>query len=150
MKATFAMGCFWGPEEYFSKLKGVRSTKVGYSGGPKKNPTYEDLGNHTESIEIIFDSDKITYKELLKHFWEQHDPTANNITQYKSIIFFHNKTQQKLAEKSKEEFQKKTNKEILTEIRPASVFYDAEEYHQKFLEKRKKTFLGRLLHTILQ
>ena len=135
--ATFALGCFWGPDVYFSKLKGVLKTRVGYMGGTTKNPNYHNLGDHTETVEIIFDEKKISFEELLKHFWKQHDPSIKEVTQYKSIIFYHNEKQKKLAEKSKKEIEEKLGKKIATEIKKAGTFWEAEEYHQKYLQKRK-------------
>ena len=137
-KATFALGCFWGPDDYFSKLEGVISTRVGYTGGKKKNPTYESLGDHTESIEIVYNPTAISYSDLLEHFWNQHDPTEQQKTQYMSAIFPHNEKQQVLAENSLHEQQLKTSKSILTKIIPASTFYEAEEYHQKYFLKQKQ------------
>ncbi|HLD40280.1 MAG TPA: peptide-methionine (S)-S-oxide reductase MsrA [Candidatus Nanoarchaeia archaeon] len=135
--ATFALGCFWGPDDYFSKLKGVSKTRVGYMGGKKKNPSYYDLGDHTETIEITFNPKIISFEELLKHFWKEHDPTRQEVTQYKSAIFYQNLEQFKLAEKSKKEMEKKLGKEIITDIEKAGIFYQAEEYHQKYLQKGK-------------
>ena len=143
-KATFALGCFWGPDDFFSKLKGVTKTTVGYTGGKKLNPTYNDLGDNTESIEIKFDPSLVSYKELLSHFWEQHNPTISQKTQYKSIIFFHNKYQEKIANKSKQEQEEKIKQKIVTEIRKASKFYPAEEYHQKYYKKHKITRMLRV------
>jgi len=135
--ATFALGCFWGPEDYFSKLKGVAKTRVGYAGGTKKNPSYYDLGDHTETIEITFDPKIISFEELLNHFWKEHDPTEQHVTQYKSAIFYQNKEQFVLAEKSKKEIEKKLGREVATDIEKAAIFYPAEEYHQKYLQKGK-------------
>ena len=137
-KATFALGCFWGPDDFFSKLHGVTKTTVGYSGGTKENPTYEDLGDHTETIEISFDDTIISYEDLLNHFWELHNPTQEHKTQYKSIIFYHDKAQKEAAEKSKISEEKKSGKNIITEIKPATHFYTAEEYHQKYIQKNKR------------
>ena len=120
-KATFAAGCFWQVEAEFRKIKGVISTQVGYTGGKTKNPRYEDL---------------------LKVFWQSHDPTQMNRqgpdlgAQYRSAIFYHNEKQKQAAIKSKEEEQKKHKNRIVTEITKASTFYRAEEYHQRYLEKR--------------
>jgi len=135
--ATFALGCFWGPDDYFSKLKGVLKTRVGYMGGKKKNPSYYDLGDHTETVEITFDPKVISFEELLKHFWKEHDPTAQEVTQYKSAIFYQNKEQFTIAEKSKKAMEKKLGKEIVTDIEKAGTFYQAEEYHQKYLQNGK-------------
>lgn len=137
-KATFAMGCFWGPEEFFSQLPGVISTRVGYSGGTKKNPTYTKLGDHTESIEIIFNTGKLSYETLLKFFWDNHDPTTQQKPQYQSIIFYHSAHQKILAEQSKQVEQKRYKKPILTRIEPAAFFYEAEEYHQKYFQKQRR------------
>jgi len=150
-KATFAAGCFWHVEEAFSKVKGVISTTVGYTGGKFKKPTYFKvcigLTGHAESVELIFDPKKVSYKELLKVFWNIHDPTTLNRqgldigTQYRSAIYFHNAQQEKEAKASKQNLQKsgKHKRDIVTEIKPASEFYKAEEYHQKYLEKKGKT-----------
>ncbi|MBI4155204.1 peptide-methionine (S)-S-oxide reductase MsrA [Candidatus Woesearchaeota archaeon] len=142
-KATFAAGCFWGVEEEFRHTKGVISTKVGYTGGTLKNPTYEDVctgkTGHVEAVEIIYDPSKISYEKLLDTFWEIHDPTTLNKqgpdigTQYNSVIFYHNEEQKNTALKSKEKLSK--NK-IVTQIKLATTFYEAEEYHQQYLEKR--------------
>jgi len=136
-KATFAMGCFWGPDDFFSQLLGVLGTVVGYAGGTKKNPIYTNLGDHSETIEINFDPSVISYKELLKHFWEEHDPTVPQKTQYKSIIFYHNERQRREAQASRRQEEQKRSKKIATEIRPAGIFYKAEEYHQKYFQKQK-------------
>ena len=150
-KATFAAGCFWGVEEAFRNLKGVVSTTVGYSGGKFENPTYEDVcggrTGHAESVLVEYNPSEITYEELLKVFWEIHDPTTPNRqgpdvgSQYRSVIFFHNQEQEKLAKKSKAERErsKKYQNLIVTEIAPASAFYPAEEYHQQYLKKRGVT-----------
>ena len=146
--ATFAAGCFWGVEAAFQKIKGVAKTTVGYMGGNTKNPTYEqvctDKTGHAEVIQIEYDPEQINYEQLLETFWNIHDPTRLNRqgpdigTQYRSIIFYHNETQKKLAEELKQKQQQKTNKKIVTEITPSQEFYPAEEYHQKYLEKREK------------
>ena len=135
--ATFALGCFWGPDEYFSKLSGVLSTTVGYTGGIKEKPTYYILGDHTESVEIEFNPEKISYKELLDHFWHEHDPTYKTKTQYKSAIFVHDEEQKKVAEESLKNYQGKISGKIVTEIVPADTFYNAEDYHQKYLQKNR-------------
>src|SRR3989338_8599369 len=135
--ATFALGCFWGPDDYFSKLKGVLKNRVGYMGGKKKNTSYYDLGDHTETVEITFDPKVISFEELLKHFWKEHDPTAQEVTQYKSAIFYQNKEQFTIAEKSKKAMEKKLGRKVATEIQKAGTFYQAEEYHQKYLQKGK-------------
>jgi len=148
--AILGMGCFWKPELLFSETEGILSTKVGYIGGDEKkypNPTYDEVcSNKTGYIEAIlvqFNPEKISYKKILEIFWKNHNPTTPNRqgpdigTQYKSSIFYYNKEQEKIANKSKEEIQKKyENKKVVTEIRKASTFFPAEDYHQKYLEKR--------------
>ena len=147
-KATFAAGCFWGVEEAFRVLKGVKSTTAGYTGGTMENPTYEDVctdkTGHAEAVEIEYESDEITFKQLLEVFWDIHDPTQLNSqgpdvgTQYRSAVFYHSEDQKKEAEESKEAQQGsgKFDRDIVTEIKPASKFYRAEEYHQKYVQKR--------------
>lgn len=151
-KATFAGGCFWCMQSSFDKIRGVVSTTVGYTGGIKKNPTYKEIssGNtgHTESIEIIYDPSQITYSELLDEYWQNIDPTTPNRqfadagTQYRTAIFYHNEEQKKLAEASKAKLASsgKFRKPIVTEIVPASVFYKAEEYHQKYYQKNSASY----------
>lgn len=132
-KATFGMGCFWHPDDYFSKLKGVISTKVGYMG--KGDTNYEKVcsgDGHTETVEITFDPNIITYKELLQHFWKEHEFETKNKTQYKSAIYYHNKEQQEIAEKS---IQK--HPEATTELLAVENFVEAEEYHQKYIKKKR-------------
>lgn len=138
-KAIFSLGCFWHPDDFFAKLPGVIQTTAGYSGGKKINPTYHDLDDHTESVEIIFDPKKITYQELLNYFWAEHDPTLKLKTQYKSIIFYFDEEQKKLAEQSMKEQEQKIGHEIVTELRPAQTFYPAEDYHQKYYQKNNIT-----------
>ena len=133
--ATFALGCFWGPDDYFSKLPGVVRTRVGYSGGSTENPTYTYLGDHTETIEIEFDPSIISYEELLNHFFKKHNAGIVQSTQYKSAIFTHNEKQYMLAKKRKNQEQEKTGKHIMTIIAKALTFYEAEKYHQKYLAK---------------
>lgn len=133
--ARFGMGCFWHPDDYFSKLDGVIKTRVGYAGGNSKNPTYEDLNGHTETIEIEFDPDKISYQELLEKFWQQHDPTQEQKTQYRSVIFAMDESQQKAAQDSKRSIEQELGKPVTTAIEPAGPFYQAEAYHQKYYDK---------------
>jgi peptide methionine sulfoxide reductase msrA/msrB len=147
-KATFAAGCFWGVEETFRQLEGVVSTRVGYTGGTLKNPTYEQVcagkTGHAEAVEIEFDPNQVSYEQLLDVFWKIHDPTTLNRqgpdvgAQYRSAVFFHNEEQKNLALSSKEKLDKsaKFKNNIITEIVPAAEFYAAEEYHQKYLQKR--------------
>jgi len=155
-KATFAAGCFWCAEEVFEKVPGVVSAVSGYIGGNTKNPTYEEacsgLTNHAEVVLVVFDPKKISYEELLKVFWEGHDPTqgmrqGNDAgTQYRSTIYAYGDEQLKAARKSKEAFQQALSKKgfgvITTEIRPAPEFYYAEDYHQQYLGKNPAGYCG--------
>jgi len=131
-KATLAMACFWEPDAIYGALKGVIRTRVGYSGGKKENPTYKDLKDHTETIDIVYDPNEVTYRELLDVFWKNHDPTAKTTLQYASIIFYHDSEQKKLAEETLKEEAKNFSDPILTNILPATTFHDAEDYHQKY------------------
>lgn len=146
-KATFAGGCFWCMQSPFEKLDGVISTSVGYTGGDKENPTYQDVSaggtGHAEAIEILFDPARVTYSELLVLFWENIDPTTPNQqfadvgSQYRTAIFYHTDEQKELSDASKEMLEKsgRYEKPIVTEITAASVFYKAEEYHQMYYQK---------------
>jgi methionine-S-sulfoxide reductase len=143
--ATFAGGCFWGLEHYFKQLPGVVDVKVGYAGGDTANPTYKHVvtgkTGHAESIQILFDPQKISYTILLKHFFRIHEPTSLNRqgndygTQYRSAIFYHSPQQLEDIQKLLPEIQKKHYKKIVTQIIPAGKFYLAEEYHQDYLTK---------------
>jgi len=147
-KATFGAGCFWGVEETFRRLKGVISTAVGYSGGTTQNPTYEDVctdrTGHAEVVQVEYDPARISYRDLLDIFWANHDPTTPNRqgpdvgAQYRSVIFYHSPEQKAEAENSKKNLEKtgKFRRAIVTQIEPASDFFRAEEYHQRYLEKR--------------
>ena len=147
-KATFGAGCFWGVEAAFRQVEGVVSTAVGYMGGSLKNPTYKDVctdtTGHAEAVEVTYDPAKVSYEELLKVFWQIHDPTTLNRqgpdvgTQYRSAIFFHGGEQEAAARASKEKLEKSGayKRPIVTEIVPAGEFWQAEEYHQQYLEKR--------------
>lgn len=152
-KATFGAGCFWGVEEAFSKIPGVISTKVGYSGGHYKHPTYEDVctgkTGHAEVVQVEFDPNVVSFEKLLEVFWKIHDPTTLNKqgpdigTQYRSVIFFHTPKQEEIAKQSKEKLEKSGvyKKKIVTQIEQAKEFYRAEEYHQKYFEKRRTKIL---------
>ena len=143
----FGAGCFWGVQYNFDQIKGVVETEVGYAGGHSENPTYKsvctDTTGHAEVVHLRYDSDVVSYQDLLKNFWENHDPTTMNRqgpdvgSQYRSIIFYYDTEQKELAEKSKKELNdsKKLMNLVVTEIVPASTFYKAEEYHQKYFEK---------------
>lgn len=136
--ATLSLGCFWGPDAKFGSLEGVIRTRVGYAGGDKEDPTYHNLGDHTETIQIDYDPDKITYEELLDIFWNDHDPTFPSSTQYRSIIFYH-PGQEDAAEASMQQEQDEYMDSITTDIRPFSKFYRAEDYHQKYHLRQKKS-----------
>ncbi|MEF9438485.1 MAG: peptide-methionine (S)-S-oxide reductase MsrA, partial [Candidatus Mariimomonas ferrooxydans] len=146
-KATVAGGCFWCMEPPFEKLDSVKEVISGYTGGTGENPTYKEVSSgrtgHAEAVEIIYDSSKITYSEILDIFWRQIDPTdpdgqfADRGSQYRTAIFYHSEEQRKVAEKSKEELSKSGifQKPVITEITPAAPFYRAEEYHQDYYKK---------------
>ena len=135
--ATFALGCFWGPEEFYANLKGVSDTRVGYTGGTSPDPTYEKLGDHTEAVEITYNPEKISYEELLEHFWEQHDPTIPQKTQYRSAIFYHDNHQRNIAEHSKHEMEDRPGTSVTTTVSMAPTFHEAEDYHQRFIKKNR-------------
>jgi peptide-methionine (S)-S-oxide reductase len=155
-QAVFGMGCFWGAERLFWQLPGVYSTAVGYAGGQTKNPSYEEVcsgfTNHTEVVLVVFDPKKIGYEELLKAFWEGHDPTqgmrqGNDAgTQYRSAIYTYGAEQAKAAASSRQHFQEALTKKgygtISTEIREAPEFYYAEDYHQQYLGKNPNGYCG--------
>ena len=147
-KATFAAGCFWGVEATFRQIPGVTSTRVGYTGGDFKNPTYKvvcsDSTGHAEAVEVDYDPTKVSYEDLLNVFWENHDPTQLNRqgpdrgTQYRSAIFYQSPEQERAAQASKQALEKsgRFSRPIVTQIVPAVAFYEAEDYHQQYLEKR--------------
>ncbi len=147
-KATFAAGCFWGVEELLRRIPGVTDAQVGYTGGTMENPKYQDVCNddtgHAEAVEVTFDPQKVRYEDLLKVFWENHNPTTKNMqgpdigSQYRSAVFFHSDAQRDDAERVKREVEKsgKWKGPIVTEIVPAATFYRAEEFHQQYLKKR--------------
>jgi peptide-methionine (S)-S-oxide reductase len=147
-KATFAAGCFWGVEAAFRQIAGVTATRVGYIGGEMKNPAYKDVctdtTGHAEAVEVDYDPAKVSFEDLLNVFWENHDPTQLNRQgpdfgkQYRSAIFYHSPEQEQAAKASKEKLQKsgRFSRPIVTQIVPAVTFYEAEDYHQQYLEKR--------------
>jgi peptide-methionine (S)-S-oxide reductase len=147
-KATFGAGCFWGVEAAFRRLNGVTSTSVGYMGGHFENPSYLDvcarITGHAEVVQVEYDPSQISYDDLLNVFWSIHDPTQYNRQgpdrgeQYRSVIFFHNRYQEKAARDSKRKLQMsgKYDQDIMTEIKPASDYYLAEDYHQQYYEKK--------------
>jgi peptide-methionine (S)-S-oxide reductase len=155
--AVFGLGCFWGAERKYWQLKGVYSTAVGYAAGSTPNPTYEEvcsgLTGHAEVVQVVFDPKVVSYEELLKVFWESHDPTqgmrqGNDVgTQYRSGIYAYGPEQLRLAERSRDAYQAALRKSghdaaITTEILPAPKFYYAEEYHQQYLAKNPDGYCG--------
>jgi peptide-methionine (S)-S-oxide reductase len=155
-RALFALGCFWGAEKTFWELPGVYSTAVGYAGGHEPNPSYQQVctgrTGHAETVLVVFDPKLIDYEDLLKVFWESHDPTqgmrqGNDVgTQYRSAIFTLNDEQRRSAEESKRTFQRALSSAhrgtITTEIRDAPAFYYAEDYHQQYLAKNPDGYCG--------
>ncbi len=153
-KATFAGGCFWCMQPPYDDLPGVISTTVGYTGGSKVNPTYEEVSSgttgHAEAVQIVFDSTKISYTQLLQVFWRNIDPTNtggqfNDLgSQYRTAIFYHDEKQKESAIKSKRELalSGKFDTQIVTEIVPAGVFYPAEKYHQQFYKNNPLRYNG--------
>ncbi len=147
-KATFAMGCFWGPEVTFGELEGVVETSVGYMGGELDNPTYKDVcsgtTNHAEVVQVIFDATVISYEQLLQVFWTSHDPTQLNRqgpdfgSQYRSAIFCHSRQQQDAAEQSRVELEQSNHfpSPIVTVIQKTPTYWPGEDYHQKYIAKR--------------
>jgi peptide-methionine (S)-S-oxide reductase len=148
VKATFGAGCFWGVEEIFRNVEGVVATAVGYAGGTKENPTYEDVctdkTGHAEVVEVEFDPSQVTYDELLNIFWSNHNPTTLNRqgpdigTQYRSVIFYHSPEQKSAAEISRDKIDKsgRFRRPVVTQIEAAPKFWRAEDYHQRYLQKR--------------
>jgi peptide-methionine (S)-S-oxide reductase len=146
--ATFGAGCFWGVEETFRHLPGVKSAAVGYAGGTFENPTYKDVCSgrtgHAEVVQVTYDPREVSYEQLLEVFWSNHNPTTRNRqgwdigSQYRSAVFFHTPEQRAAAERVKAELDAsgRFKKPIVTEITPASTFWRAEEYHQQYLAKR--------------
>jgi peptide-methionine (S)-S-oxide reductase len=154
--ADFGLGCFWGAERKFWQAPGVFSTAVGYQGGHTPNPTYEEvcggLTGHAEVVRVVYDPRRIGYPELLRIFWESHDPTQgmrqgnDSGTQYRSAIYVHSAEQRRAADASREDYQKRLREagygEITTEIREAPPFYYAEDYHQQYLAKNPHGYCG--------
>ncbi len=145
--AILAAGCFWGVEQEFLETKGVIDTKVGYTGGKTQNPTYKDIcrgdTGHAEAVQVEFDENTISYSQLLEAFWETHDATQVNRqgvdigTQYRSAIFYLNDEQKQQAEQSVRSLQAKVKKPIATQLSPAETFFLAEDYHQKYVMKKR-------------
>ncbi len=145
-KATFGAGCFWGVEAAFRRTQGVTGTKVGYAGGNVDNPSYEqvcrDTTGHAEVVEVTYDPEQVPYEQLLTTFWLEHDPTQLNRqgpdvgSQYRSVIFVHDEEQRAAAEASREAVQARFTRPVVTTIEDAPPFWEAEDYHQQYLEKR--------------
>jgi peptide-methionine (S)-S-oxide reductase len=145
-KATFGAGCFWGVEAAFRRLDGVTATAVGYAGGSVDDPTYEQVcrhdTGHAEVVEVTFDPGRIPYEQLLAVFWAEHDPTQLNRQgpdigdQYRSVIFVHDAEQRRAATASRDRVQERTSRPVVTLIEDAPTFWPAEDYHQRYLEKR--------------
>ena len=145
-KATFGAGCFWGVEAAFRRLDGVSATAVGYAGGFKEQPTYEQVCSHhtghAEVVEVTYDDEKIPYEQLLAVFWAEHDPTQLNRQgpdvgdQYRTVIFVHDAEQRAAAEASRTRVQERLSRPVVTQIEDAPTFWEAEDYHQQYLEKR--------------
>ncbi len=145
-KATFGAGCFWGVEAAFRRLDGVTRTRVGYAGGGVDNPSYEqvcrDRTGHAEVVEVTYDDEKVPYEQLLAVFWAEHDPTQLNRQgpdvgeQYRSVIFTHAPEQRAAAEASRDRVQARLSRPVVTQIEDAPPFWEAEDYHQQYLEKR--------------
>jgi len=138
--ATFALGCFWGPDASFGILPVVR-TRVGYAGGSSDNPTYRNIGDHTETIQIDYNPEKISYRELIRFFWDNHNPYQQHYSrQYMSIVFFHNQSQEEIARTVKKELEEDSGKTITTEFKKFNKFYLAEDYHQKYYLQQHADF----------
>ena len=149
--ATFGAGCFWGVESTFRNIEGVTDAAVGYAGGKTENPTYDDVctaeTGHAEVVQVEFDPTVVSYEKLLDVFWSNHNPTTLNRqgpdvgTQYRSVIFYHSPEQRAIAESSKAALEQsgKFRSPVVTQIEPAPKFYRAEEYHQRYLEKRGRS-----------
>lgn len=147
-RATFGAGCFWGVQAAFDRIKGVVCTQVGYMGGWTENPTYEDVctnrTGHAEVVDLRYDPEQVSYEQLLEAFWNMHDPTTPNRQgpdvgmQYRSVVFYHDEEQRRAAEAMKERLTKsgRFTRPVVTEIVPAKPFWRAEEYHQKYHERR--------------
>ena len=144
--AYFSLGCFWSPQLEFEKIKGVKKAEVGYCGGNDPNTTYEKVcsgsTNHAETIKVEFDENEISYEQLVRLFFKIHDPTQLNRqgpdigTQYRSEIFYKDENQKKIAEKIKEEFNKKLNGKVVTNISEEKLYQPAEDYHQYYLKRK--------------
>ena len=147
-KAVFAAGCFWGVEAKFRAVPGVADARSGYAGGRLENPTYRQVcggdTGHAEAVEVVYDPAAVSYDQLLEVFWNLHDPTQKNRqgpdvgSQYRSAIFFRDEAQRAAAEESRDREQERRSRPIATEIAAAGIFWPAEDYHQRYLEKRRR------------
>ena len=145
-KATFGAGCFWGVEAAFRRIDGVTAIAVGYAGGRTDNPSYEQVSyertGHAEVVEVTYDPDRVPYEQLLAVFWSEHDPTQRNRQgadigdQYRSVVFVHDAGQRAAAEASRDRVQRRLSRPVATQIEDAPIFWPAEDYHQRYLEKR--------------
>ena len=145
-KATFGAGCFWGIEAAFRRLDGVGGTALGYAGGRTANPTYEQVcgrrSGHAEVVEVIYDPERVPYEQLLALFFAEHDPTQLNRqgpdlgNQYRSVVFVHDAAQRAAAESARERVQERLGRAVVTQVEDAPVFWPAEDYHQRYLERR--------------
>jgi peptide-methionine (S)-S-oxide reductase len=143
--ATFALGCFWAPDSIFGSLDGVVRTRVGYAGGTTENPTYHNLGDYTETIQIDYDPTLISYEQLLEIYWDSHNPTSQPWSrQYMSIVFYHNSEQRELAMETKQREEDSLGHQVYTEIIPFSKFHLAEDYHQKYYLQQKPDLMEEL------
>lgn len=146
--ATFGMGCFWGPESQFGQYPGVIRTRTGFAGGTTPEPTYRNIGDHTEMIQVAFDPSLISYEDILKTFWDSHDAAKDRSykgCQYLSVLIVHSNEQQRIAEKVKREWEEQHKKRIETEIHYDLPFYQAEDRHQKYFLKRFEKAMASIL-----
>ncbi|MFW6071640.1 MAG: peptide-methionine (S)-S-oxide reductase MsrA [Candidatus Bipolaricaulota bacterium] len=143
--ATFALGCFWGGEALFGAQPGIIRTRVGYAGGTSDDPTYRNIGDHTESIQVDYDPGVITFRELVEIFWNNHDPATESYKkQYDNILFYQNEEQKVIAESSKERLSEELDGGIQTRVTELKNFYLAEQYHQKYRLKQNRRFIDEL------
>lgn len=142
--AVLAMGCFWAPDGLFGTTKGVLRTKVGYSGGTTENPTYRNIGDHTEVTQVDFDPSVISYDQILRIFWQHHDPTVAMKTQYRSMILWVDPEDEAVAERSLQAERSRHRSPVTTVLAPFKQFYDAEDYHQKYRLRQHPSLISKL------
>ena len=141
--ATFAMGCFWGGDSLYGAVPGVVRTRVGYAGGTKENPTYHNLGDHTESIQVDYNPETVSFDDLVYIFWEHHNPGSKSYsTQYANILFYHNDHQKDVAGKTKKEIENEAEGKVFTQLKEIGKFYPAETYHQKYRLRQTNPFIS--------